>query len=336
MNVMKTMSVQELRDTIAPAESMSRTTFDPRTGEGKFQLDSQGKMRFRPPGREDEGLLLTADAYIHLGQMLGIPGAYIKRTPHFIMMPHMSYWLVNGGLAQITYATERDTIKLFSRGSLEPVSNGLILDAVAQEFGEKLQVHHVSHDLFRTVFSVVTQEQTEAIEVGDVVRVGITVENSYALIHPLTIATYIYRLSCSNGAVSTDNVFRFARRGGGDGDEHYQWVFDAIKDAHSMAELEIARLQTMKYIKFNAHLSDSLASIFTELGVPLKIREQVTNEVIDTRVENLYQLYDIITRVASNDEEVLEDPIMSHRLMRIGGRLASHPEFCSECHRLLS
>ncbi|MBU1122954.1 MAG: hypothetical protein KKF54_09760, partial [Candidatus Omnitrophica bacterium] len=76
-------------------------------------------------------------------------------------------------------------------------------------------------------------------------------------------------------------------------------------------------------------------SFFIEFGVPMSIREEIRSKVIDGRVTSLYDLYSIVTDVASNSEDVLENPVLSHRLMQVGGSMSAHPQFCEMCHRAL-
>lgn len=331
--VTKEMTIKELKETLAPAEHITRETFDPRAGVCKFGLDTDGMMRFFTPHRK-QGFQLTEEAYTRFGQMVGIPGQYIKKTPHPIMVPHVNYWMANRGLAQITYAAEGGIIELFSKGALEPISNELVLSACEKTMGGKLKVYHFSHDFFSTVFSVVTEERQEQVKVGEVVRVGVTVENSYALTIPLTLSVYVHRLSCSNGSISATNVFRFSHKGG-DGDGTEDWVYQAVDDAWKVADAEVARLKAMTKIKLDDHLSDNMISIFSEFGVPLKVRDDITNMVVDQRAQTLFDLYNIITWMGSNDEAVLADSTVSNRLMRIGGRIAAHPDMCPHCHRVM-
>jgi len=55
---------------------------------------------------------------------------------------------------------------------------------------------------------------------------------------------------------------------------------------------------------------------------------------MDSDARSLYDLFNAVTYVASNTEEILDDPRLTRRLMKIGGRMSSHPEVCGECFRV--
>ena len=262
-----------------------------------------------------------------------IPGVH----PPSLTVPHLNYWLQNKGMAQLSLAAEEvedqgNVVKLFSRGGIKPVSNDKILEAVSERWGNNLLVHHVSHDLFNTTFSVVSPDVQEEVAVGDAVRMGVTIDNSYALEHPLTVSAYIHRLICTNGMISADNVYRYSYTGGSEGSD--DWLKQVIDAAFDQADAEVERLRHLKETKFDGHLSDALGSVFAEFGVPVNVRSRITDMVMDTKVENLYDLLNTVTYVASNNEEILDDPRLVRRLMRIGGRMSAHPEICGECYRV--
>lgn len=334
MALVKNMTMDELRAMVAPAESLERQTFDPRAT-GQF-VQSNGRVAFELD--ENQLFDVTQDAYLRLGQMLGIPAAYAKKMPPNMMLPHFNYWLANRGFRHLTMAANNNVVKLFSKGVLAPVSNDFILDVIRDEIGDQLQVYHVSHDLFQTNFSVVQADLQYDIgaQVGDPVRYGVAVENSYANTTPLTISAYVHRLSCTNGAISADTVYSLSRKSGGPGGEDggvEEWVQQAIEGAFAQADLAISRLHNLQSIELSAHISDTLQGIYSEFGVPVHSRDEITNMVVDLHIDSLYDLYNVITDVASNSELAMENPAMAMRLMRIGGRIAAHPEICGQCHR---
>jgi hypothetical protein len=343
--VVKTASMQELRDILANAEGLERYNFDPQTGVGRFVIKPEtvevtdpqtGTVTTRERNRirfayNDRDFGLNGDAYLRLGQMLGIPGAYIKKTPHALMVPHMNHWLQNGAVDHVGFAVSDNIIRLFSKGAVTPVSNYQVLDTLEEVAGRNLEAAHISTNLFGTSFSVVTDRQAP-IAKGDIVQTGVRIDNSYAGTSPLTIATYVHRLVCTNGAISVSDVHRYSRR---NDDTTPEWIRAALNEALEAADAEVERVKALRDIKFDGHMSDAMNSIFAEFGVPSALRTQVTNRTIDQGVDNLQDLYNIITDLASNDEAVLADASMSSRLMRVGGHIAANPEYCGECHRVL-
>ena len=337
-SVVKAMSLAQLHEELQPLEEMERFTFDPRSGAGQFAMEG-GRLYFDYTNGTQKRFRPTAQAYLKLGQVLGVPGAYIQKTPHYLMIPHMNFWLTNAPVQQMTVALSGDEAVAFSKGAAAPVSNSMLIDVLSETSGSDLLVHHVSSDIFRTTYSLTvdaTHDLGTAVRRGDIVRTGITVDNSYAMTGPTAISAYIHRLVCTNGAVSVDHTYKMSRRGGGgDEDSTRAWAQDAIAQVLASLDTEVGRLRALQSIRLDEHLSKSLGSVFAEFNVPQGVRDRITDVVIDTRAETLYDLYNAITYIASNEEEVIDNPALVARLMRIGGSLASHPEFCDSCYRMI-
>jgi len=329
LTMTKEMTSTELRELIGGAEALERDTFDPRVkGEFKFE---DSKLSFE---LDDERYKVTPDAYTRLGQIAGIPKNYLIKTPHSLMVPHVNYHLRNSSATSLVMARTGETIQLFSKITSVPVSNSLLIDGVEAVMGEDLKVHHVSHDMFSTRFSLVNQAVDHEVKRGDIIRTGISVENSYALSTPLTVSAYVHRLVCTNGAISADNIFRMSRKVGGDDEYAGEWVANAITQAYDASEVEIERLRAMQEIRVQDHVSGALSSVFSEFGVPLQVRQEITDRMMDERVVSMYDLYNTITWMGSNSEASALDAAIANRLMQIGGRIARHPEVCGECHRV--
>lgn len=332
--VLKETTLPELREMVEDAEHLDRVTFDPRDGSASFALEDR-KLRFRH-GQREYGM--SGEAYKHLCRKLGIPQAYLTKTPHDLMVPHVNYWMAQGRAPIITYGVQDDVVRLFSYGATQPVGVGAVLDVLEPMLGDhEPQVHHVSHDLRHTSFSVTTQENEAEAQgkVGEALRTGVTVDASYFGASPFTVSAYVQRLICTNGMVSTDNTYRHSRRPGADQSDLREWINDALTDALDAGSTELDSLSRLQALTFDGHLSDAMGSIFAEFSVPRNMQERIRNEVIDEAPETMYDLLNVITDIASNDEGVLDDPALSRRLMHIGGSIAAHPEFCESCYRVL-
>jgi len=332
--VLKQMSITELKDLLRPAETMDRFSFDPRSGEGKFVLED-GKMEFR---LGDSSYFMTSDAYLRVSQMLGVPEAYVRRSPHEVILPGLNYWLENnhrGRNTFMTFASDNGVIQFFGKGENEPVLNDTILTAIGNRIGDDLAVHHISHNYFDTRYSITSPRFEEAVKVGDPIRIGINIQNSYANLTPLTVSAYVHRLSCTNGAVSTDTVMKLTHRGGGGPDDYEAWSRDAVNFVFDHANREFDRLKTMNQIKVSDHISSMLQGIYTEYKVPVRAQKEITDYVIDNQVETLFDLYNAVTYIASNSDTFSDDPKMVDHLMKIGGRIACHPEICFSCFRVM-
>ena len=335
MAVVKEMSLDELKETVSDLDELERITFDARTGNGQFKFEG-GRIVFDLRMGSMDRYYPTLEAYTGLAHTLGVPGTYVKKTPHRLMIPHVNFWLEERGGPDITLSVRDDKIESFTKGAIAPYPNRTIINEIEAIAGPEAKAHHVSHSFFRTSYSISSpryQSYIDAVEVGDIVHGGVRVENSYAKARPVEVSAYVHRLICTNGAISSDSLFRMTRQTSGvDMDE---WVINSIENAFNGLEEEYARLNRLKEITFDGHLSDNLVSVFSEFSVPVGVRDRITDMILDNTVVNLYDLYNTVTYIASNDEDVLENPTLSSRLMKVGGRIAAHPEFCDGCHRLM-
>lgn len=330
--VVKEMSVDALRELLAPAERLERTFLEPSSG--AFQLAVERGATGAEQLRVQAGsrtFRISSEAYGKLGRLVGIPVGYLSRTPVELMVPHVNHWLTSGKLAVLGYAVEDTTVRLVGKGLDTPISCLQVLDALEAVAGRELSAHHVVHNLYDTCFSITTSEE-RAVQPGDPVRSGITVETSYAGLVPLQISAYVHRLVCTNGAISSEHVYRHSHRLG---EGTTEWLRDVLALAVGAADREVERLRQMREVRLTGHLAESLESIFAEYSVPTRYREGLTEQVLNAPPETLYDLYNLITQVGSNDVDVLAQPQMARRLMRAGGRMAQHHELCNQCHRVM-
>lgn len=344
--VYKSMTIPELRETLATAEDMERLTFDPESGRGRMVMTKvQGapKLRFAYGSHEYR---MTSDAFLKFGQMLGIPAAYTEKTPLDLMVPHYNWHLQHSGkVKSVGLAvqrtpkakgqTQQEIIQAFVKNPKEAVlSNHQILDVAEEVLGDTMQARYVSHDVFRTCYSLATNDQ-HAVAVGDVVRSGITIRNSYTDYAPLDIASYIERLVCTNGATSPDHHHRYTRK---IGEGMLEWVQEVMEKAYlTAATVEVERVQKLQGISIERHIGEVLESVFAEYHVPSALMGRILSRIADADppVRTMYDLYNLLTWFGSNDEEVLQDVAISSALQRAGGQLAAHPEMCRACHRIL-
>jgi len=362
----KTMTIPEVRERIDRAENATIINFSPTEEKvtSRFQLDADGLMTFERKARDKrsqrrEGIgewLVSRDAYLAAGSFLGIPKAYVQRTPHELMIPHMNHWIANRGIQMIGMAAIDDQIEIFSRSKLDLIPMGRILDKTIEYTGGSeadLSAHHVSHTMYDTTLSIVTHEDKEVIEraakrgghvsMREAVRTGVTIEYSHAQAHPLTFSTYVHTMLCTNGMISAESIFRQAANRDGSDDGSDDWMFDALKAALDAGDEEIERQGRLASINFDGHMSDALQGVYSEFSVPVNIRELVTERVVDVGARTLYDVLNAVTWVASNHPDVVgdggeneADPTLARKLMRIGGQVASHPEVCTNCHRVIA
>jgi len=94
----------------------------------------------------------------------------------------------------------------------------------------------------------------------------------------------------------------------------------------------VGHMKQMQKVRITGHTSQVLADVYRQARLPAPVREAITARALDEGVSTLYDVFNIITRIASHD---VHDPGLMHRLMATGGEIAQHRRRCPACHRSL-
>ena len=326
VDVVKDVTREQLRGVIGVMEGVE--TAQLYAGTARIQREANNMVSLNWDSRNH---LMTAESFIRLGKVIGIPDKYTSKVPVSLMLPHYEYWLREKPEQQISIGlNDKSQIMHVYKGNRTPVPTLRCLDVLEERLGTELDYHHVSFDPDFTRFSVTLGETAErAVRVGDPVRFGLTVTNSMTFKRPLEVAAYTHRLVCTNGSVSDDHIYRY--RANGDEDEQRYWLERAIDDAIEAANSEFERLDRMDTIELHGHVSEYLELALAEFGVPSNWRDDVRQSVVSRQPRTLYDLYNVVTDMASNSTSALQDAEASARLMRSAGRMAVHLDICDNC-----
>ena len=335
--MVKEMSPVELRELVEEADRthVSRS-FNPEDG-GAFAYE--GARLWRTALGEE--FSVSEDAWFGAGKLLGVPVPFTKKIPPELLVPIYNHRLGSDDAPNsMGFMTMGEgQIESFNRGEHNPVLNTRILDVINEAIGSSWSPVHVSHTPHRTSFSVITEDEheirnpNEPADVGDFVRSGVSVVNSLSMEHSLEVSGYIHRLICTNGMISTDYTYRYNKNRSPD--TAPEWLHDVVTDAFESVDTQVSRLRELKSQNFDGHLSDSMQSIFSDFSVPRGYREEITHRVINENADSIYDVMNVITDIASNDTEVAEDPELAARLMRVGGQIVAHQDYCDHCHRVM-
>ena len=212
------------------------------------------------------------------------------------------------------------------------VSNTQILEGVRNAFGEPLFSHVNTHDDGKASFNIVSEEKKKLI-VGkdDSFLGGVRIENNPLASSTTRIESYLSRLVCLNGQISTRAHWSAPRQ---IEDDASNWIKMNIGHARVESEKMFDSIARLADKKIDANMMDFIENMYEQLKVPEKVRDLITRRVVKEGAETLYDLFNHITYVASNYKSVRQDPELSARLMRIGGHFAEHIEdSCSSCSR---
>ena len=336
------MTTEQFSQFVSRYEHQEYIEFNPQHAEVQFNAEDN-EIALAIPGH---GVIpMTANAYLSLTNRAGFPKGMhkkIQQFPHNLFVP-----LVNHALRSqerlsetgLTVGVAEDHVASVLLGE-PPIGNLSVLDIISDVMQEpELQIKHVTGQNGQISFSVVIPnlagEVKNSREVGDVIHGGIRVENSYSGDSPLQLAHVMYRLTCTNGAVSPDITHRRTIRN--TEEDAGFWVRNAvteITDEFSNHMEQLATIQAMTIA--GGDLNHIISSMFSELDIPHTAWAALMKMIADEPPTSFYDLYNILTWYASNSQAAMDDGKLSLKIMKSASRLSEDPEFCDHCHRLMT
>lgn len=280
---------------------------------------------------------MTKEAALQAGAKFGLTSAYVRKTPAALIESHLNYWYSGGmGDTQFTGLLVGDKVAAFTRPTVVPFSNAMLLESVVdkirQRYGADTEIladYKISHSLTQTDVRLIVPEAASTVTGGgladvptgeaDQWSIGVHLTNSLIGKAQTSIDTYLFRWWCTNGATSTlDSVGTWSRRTDGQGDEVYLWAQQAVDEVLGGMEGAFERVQALTSLNVAGNTADVLRDIFQQYDVPVSQREAVGATLLESESLTMYAIMNAITQTA-NDPTI--DPRRADRMMRIGGAL---------------
>lgn len=195
---------------------------------------------------------------------------------------------------------DQNKVRGFLTDSYEPFDNIELFEAV-EPYMDGAETRWDYSDEKVTHLSVTWPSTATEIKVGDVVKTGIHISNSEVGLRSVTIASYVYRLKCSNGLIGGGNeggLFRFRHTGDGDN------LRNKIKAAIESTYMETSKIIAQFREALNKQINDPatyLENIAKDKGNNVT-QEQFKNMLNAYLIEpdpNLYGVVNAITRTAN-------------------------------------
>lgn len=325
---------EQVVETLRSTEGLQEVAFTFGGADDTFaHHDDSDRVGFILADKEYE---LQEPAFVKACRMVGVAETVLGKFPKRLITPLLNHWFSQRNGDMKCLLNRDDQVVAFTKVGIQYVSNIQILEAVEHALNAKfgnglpLQYHNVYNDLAETQFAVVTPRSEHQAKRGDFLNFGIQVQNSIVGEKPVVVSAYVYRLACTNGAISADNVFTFSRRIRGQ--TLPSWVEDACTFAADKAAEEFERLTVLARTPVTSHGGHIIQGLFQEHSLPKELRELIATSLVDSGAETLYDIYNAITAVANHTEAT---PAQIRHLQMAAGHLAKYHEFCPSCHRTL-
>lgn len=280
---------------------------------------------------------LTKDAALMAAATVGLPGAYVRKTPGNLIEPHLNYWFSGGmGSKEFNVLSVADNIAAFVRPTLVPFSNVNLLEAatagIRQQYGESTEIladYKILNTLQGTDIRLIVPEHQRTMTdthmtdtptgEADLWSAGIHLSNSLTGKRQTAVEAYLFRWWCTNGCTtSMADVGAWSRRVDGQESDVFVWAADAVNEVLGGMEHKFDEVQALAHMNVAGNTADILREIFSQYEVPVSQRDQIMATLLEAENLTMYTIMQAITQVANGNEI---DPRRADRMMRIGGAI---------------
>lgn len=293
---------------------------------------------------------LTKDAVLEATSLTGMNKSFAAKSPNQLLEPTLNYWFREGlgekRIRDYQFLIANGVGAAVTRASIVPFSNLRLVEQALASIeghygaGEVLVDYKFTHTLRKTHLRLIVPEQRRVIAgtgtADDVWSVGIQIKNSLTGYEQTEVDGYLFRWTCTNGAIDTHCTSgAFTRRGGSNQREHevYEWARVAVDGVLGGLEASLDAVQQLVDIPIAGQAADVLRDVFNHYHVPVAERARIIERMVDTDQLTMYSVMAAVTEIA-NDASMEASHV--ENLLRLGGDLphAAHSR-CDACRRLM-
>lgn len=324
------------------------TTFSLPSGWNIGLKDKEGlELTEAKVGLQGTDYTLSKEAILACAHAVGIPPAYVAKTPGVMIQSHLNYWATHSPDISLKLLTKGDTVLAVTKEGIKPFPNLELLDAVLERICERyditedlLDVDFKSHhDLHATSLRIIipkearqidAQRNSEAVE--DMWSAGIQIRNSLTGKVPLSVQGYLFGWSEATGAVMQTGAGRYNRKiMGQDLHEVLEWVRTASDNVMKTFDHEFDVLSTLTEESIADSVAAVLADTFRSYKIPLRLRQAIMDNLTEAKDFTYYGLVRAISKSA-NDPGLPEHFVTT--VLEVAGDLINHAhERCGNCKR---
>jgi hypothetical protein len=294
---------------------------------------------------------LTKDALLEATSLCGMGKGYAARCPAELLEPALNYWYSRGlaerqrGIKDFQLLATGGTGAAITRASITPFSNlrltEQILAAIGDRYGEQeiLVDYKFHHSLRRTHLRLILPGQSRLlVDTGtpdDTWSVGVQLKNSLTGEERTAVEGYLFRWTCTNGAIDTaHSTGAWTRRGNSTEDDAYEWARATVEEVLGGLEPALDAVQGLTKIPVEGEVNDVLRDVFSHYRVAVPDRARIIENMVEQGGDlTMYSVMAAVTQAANVPDL---DPAHLDNLLRMGGDLAhTAPGRCGSCRRLM-
>ncbi len=263
---------------------------------------------------------------------LELPVAMVRKLETYpdLLAHNIDYMIQHKGLSRKALIKGKQVVA-FADINASLVRNEQVLDALKTNL-EPLVIDKVDIGSDGTLrINAVQEDDKLKITKGDIFRSGVFIRNNPYGNSKTSIEGYLGRLVCLNGMISGETVFSAPKV---IDTPIPSWLNTNIKRARSVGENLFKSIRELKNKTIDVEIAEFMEGVFLDLQIPADVQARILSRIVQQGANNMYDVMNHITYVASHYRDVLNDPELSGRLMRAGGHFAQHvAETCGSCNR---
>lgn len=211
-----------------------------------------------------------------------------------------------------------------------------VLRTIENAVRGEVDYHRVMIQEPHTVTLEIVGEQNQAVVRGDMVRAGAMVTFSPIGVVSPSVQSYVQRLACTNGVISSDVLrqFSFNGGGGGEGDDIWHFFRQATRDAFGAMGRIVERWQEMR--RENIPAADRamiLEAMLKEAGIGKKEADAVRAQALENPPRNTYDILNLISSASSHLLTTPKDIRRAQNAVMVFQDRSSHARICPVCRR---
>lgn len=295
------------------------------------RLRTDGNQVTFYPGAGGRSMEVTEEGVASMRQLVGIPKALENNLSQDTFSRVATEVLAHKGNYDVLYG-EFGIVAFSKPHQYQALNPERVVGTVTREIrgAEFARILVMPNQSVR--FEIVAVQQ-QAVARGDMVQAGAVVQFSHLGVIQPSVASYVNRLVCTNGMVSTD-VLRQYSAGGNEGDNIWQWFRQSMRDAVEALSGIVNRYREMR----NERISpDDRASVIEALigearlndGVAAAMRARALAEP----PRNSYDAMNLLSFATSHDVSEPVEVVRGQRAVANFASETSHRRICPACHR---
>lgn len=287
---------------------------------------------------------MTKESILGAAHAFGLSPAYVAKTPGVLIQSHLNYWATHSPEVALKFLTKNDQTLAVTKDSIKPFSNLLLLeqalDQIYEAFpdlpGEENDVVvdvKSHHELHVTNIRLIVRAHTFPMEgSGHLWSPGLQIRNSLTGRHPLSVSSYLYSWDTNSGVVMPNAEGRYNRKFNGQEIENVlEWTKQACAHALAVVDHEAEILSNLGLEDIHDAVGKVLADVFKSFKIPLKVRGDVMDHIIQTEDQTYYGIVNAVSQTANN--KGLPEQFVTN-VLEAAGEIAAHAhERCGSCQR---